>query len=187
MMEEELNNGIQYFATDINPHAVETTKKTLEAHGVHAEVMLMDIASALENRLAGLVDVVVVNPPYVPTSEDEVGCEGIVASWAGGEDGRTVIDRILPVVDKLLSEKGWLYMLTLAANKPSELCGLMMKKGYASKIIVQRSTEEESLHVIKFWRDPDSEVQIKKGSAHKGSPTSVFSRFSRFSFSGQSK
>ncbi|KNA09733.1 hypothetical protein SOVF_150900 [Spinacia oleracea] len=184
MLEQETNNGIHYFATDINPDAVAVTSETLKAHGVHAEVMNMDIASGLEDRLAGLVDVVVVNPPYVPTPEDEVGQGGIVASWAGGEDGRSVIDRILPVADKLLSEKGWLYMLTLAANKPLELCGLMRRKGYASKIIVQRSTEEESLHVIKFWRDPDSEVQIKKAAANRGNPTSVFSRFSLLSFSG---
>ncbi|KMT15736.1 hypothetical protein BVRB_3g057140 [Beta vulgaris subsp. vulgaris] len=184
MLGQESNNGIHYLATDINPDAIQVTSETLKAHGVHAEVMLMDIASALENRLAGVVDVVVVNPPYVPTPEDEVGCGGIVASWAGGEDGRSVIDRILPIVDKLLSDKGWLYMLTLAANKPLELCGLMREKGYASKIVVQRSTEEESLHVIKFWRDPESEVSVKKAAAKKGSPTSVFSRFSRFSFSG---
>uniref|UniRef100_A0A803KTE9 Methyltransferase small domain-containing protein n=1 Tax=Chenopodium quinoa TaxID=63459 RepID=A0A803KTE9_CHEQI len=156
MLGQDTNSSVHCFATDINPDAVEVTLATLKAHGVHAEVMNMDIASALEDRLAGLVDVVVVNPPYVPTPEDEVGAGGI----------------------------GWLYMLTLAANKPSELCGLMRKKGYASKIIVQRSTEEESLHVIKFWRDPDSEVQIKKAMANRGSPTSIFSRLSRLSFSG---
>ncbi|CAO2838149.1 unnamed protein product [Amaranthus hypochondriacus] len=183
MLGHESNIGINYLATDINPHAVAVTSETLTSHGVHAEVMLMDIASALEDRLAGLIDVIVVNPPYVPTPEDEVGCDGIVSSWAGGEDGRSVIDRILPVADKLLSEKGWLYLLTLAANKPLQLCGLMREKGYASKIIVQRSTEEESLHVIKFWRDSESDVQVNKSGASKGSPTSVFSRFSRLSFS----
>ncbi|KAL9230514.1 hypothetical protein vseg_005853 [Gypsophila vaccaria] len=181
MLDKEAN-GAHYFATDINPYAVEVTSETLKVHGVHAEVMNMDIASALENRLAGLVDVLVVNPPYVPTPEDEVGCGGIVAAWAGGENGRSVIDRILPVADKLLSEKGWLYMVTLAANKPGQLCAMMNKKGYASKIVVQRSTEEESLHIIKFWRDPDSEVEIKKAAANKGSPRSVFSRFQSLPF-----
>ncbi|XP_074286745.1 uncharacterized protein LOC141611970 [Silene latifolia] len=176
-------NGVHYFATDINPCAVEVTCETLKVHGVHAEVANMDIASGLEKRLAGLVDVLVVNPPYVPTPEDEVGCAGIVASWAGGENGRSVIDRILPVADNLLSEKGWLYMVTLSENKPGQLCALMNKKGYASKIIVQRSTEEESLHIIKFWRDPDSDVEIKK-RASKGSPTSIFSKFQRLPFWG---
>ncbi|KAL7249255.1 hypothetical protein ACSBR1_011415 [Camellia fascicularis] len=88
----------------------------------------------------------VVNPPYVPTPEDVVGREGIASAWAGGENGRSVIDKILPIADKLLSERGWLYMVTLTANNPSEICLQMREKGYASRIVVQRSTEEESLH-----------------------------------------
>ncbi|KAG9439371.1 hypothetical protein H6P81_019536 [Aristolochia fimbriata] len=149
--------GTHYFATDINPHAVEVTCKTLNSHGVHAEVVCSNIASGLQSRLAGMVDVIVVNPPYVPTPEEEVGSEGITAAWAGGENGRTVIDRILPVVDMLLSSRGWLYMVTLAANNPLQICQVMREKGYASRIVVQRSTEEESLRIIKFWRDADIE------------------------------
>ncbi|KAK7349643.1 hypothetical protein VNO77_07165 [Canavalia gladiata] len=157
--------GVNYIATDINPHAVTVTHETLEAHGVDAELIVTNIASGLEKRLAGLVDVMVVNPPYVPTPEDEVGIEGITSSWAGGENGRSVIDRILPVADCLLSEKGWLYMVTLTANNPSEICLQMRKKGYASKIVIQRSTEEESLHIIKFWRESDTEVNETDQSA----------------------
>lgn len=184
MLGEEGASGIHYFATDINPHAVEVTSETLKAHGVHAEVVSTNIASALENRLAGVVDVVVVNPPYVPTPEDEVSCGGIAAAWAGGENGRSVIDKILPVADKLLSDKGWLYMVTLTANNPSQLCALMRKKGYGSKIILQRSTEEESLHVIKFWRDSDCLLESgqKATTPNKASPGSVFSKFPRFPF-----
>ncbi|TKY63711.1 Pentatricopeptide repeat-containing protein mitochondrial [Spatholobus suberectus] len=64
-----------------------------------------------------------------------------------------------------MSEKGWLYMVTLTANNPSEICREMRKKGYASKIVVQRSTEEESLHIIKFWWDFDTEVNETDQSA----------------------
>jgi hypothetical protein len=40
---------------------------------------------------------------YVPTREDEVGAVGIVSSWVGGFNGRMVINRILDMVDELLS------------------------------------------------------------------------------------
>ncbi|KAG8389034.1 hypothetical protein BUALT_Bualt02G0187400 [Buddleja alternifolia] len=155
-------NDAYYIATDVNPHAVRVTRETLEAHGCHAELVNTDIASGLEKRLAGSVDVMVVNPPYVPTPEEEVGCYGIASAWAGGENGRRVIDKILPVADKLLSEKGWLYLVTLAANNPLELCLQMRKKGYASRIVLQRSTEEESLHIIKFWRDLDTLLEANE-------------------------
>ncbi|KAK2635071.1 hypothetical protein Ddye_029863 [Dipteronia dyeriana] len=163
MLGEEVP-GVQYIATDTNRCAVEVTHETLQAHGVHAELINTDIASGLEKRLAGLIDVMVVNPPYVPTPEDEVGREGIASAWAGGENGRRVIDKILPIADKLLSDRGWLYMVTLTTNNPSQICLQMREKGYASRIIVQRSTEEESLHIIKFWRDfgikPDAKENV---------------------------
>ena len=123
----------------------------------------------------------VVNPPYVPTPEDEVGTEGITSSWAGGENGRSVIDRILPVADHLLSEKGWLYMVTLTANNPSEICLQMRKKGYASKIVIQRSTEEESLHIIKFWRDFDTKVDEITDQSVSGFMGSLLAQIPLFS------
>lgn len=167
--------GAYYIATDINPHAVRVTSETLEAHGVQAELITTDIASGLEERLAGLVDVMVVNPPYVPTPEEEVGRDGIASAWAGGENGRCVIDKILPVADKLLSDRGWLYMVTLTANNPSEICLQMREKGYASRIVLQRSTEEESLHVIKFWRDIDDRLQANEtGMVNKTGPARIF-------------
>ncbi|KAF5738439.1 hemK methyltransferase family member 2 [Tripterygium wilfordii] len=179
--------GVHYIATDINPHALQVTSETLKAHGVHAELIQADIASGLEKRMAGLVDVIVVNPPYVPTPEDEVGQEGIASTWAGGENGRRVIDRILPVADRLLSHKGWLYMLFLTSNNPSEICLQMKDKGFSARIIVQRATEEENLLVIKFWRD--SPVQADTNGMVTTTKTEPFmamgslgSLFSRLSF-----
>ncbi|KAK3010290.1 hypothetical protein RJ639_010795 [Escallonia herrerae] len=180
-------NGAYYIATDINPHAVRVTRQTLEAHGVQAELINTDIASGLEKRLERLVDVMVVNPPYVPTPEEEVGRVGIASAWAGGDNGRSVIDKILPVADKLLSDRGWLYMVFLSANNPSQICIQMREKGYAARIVVQRSTEEESLHIIKFWRDSDiqidaNEMVIAKKSGQARVLESLVSQFPRLSF-----
>eukprot|EP00249_Psilotum_nudum_P024474 c29195_g1_i4 orf=669-935(+) len=52
----------------------------------------------------------------------------------------------------LLSNRGWFYLLTITVNNPGEICHLMKQKGFASRIVVQRYTQEESLHVLKFWR-----------------------------------
>ncbi|CAK9136976.1 unnamed protein product [Ilex paraguariensis] len=180
-------NGAYYMATDINPHAVKVTRETLDAHGVDAELITTDIASGLARRLAGLVDVIVVNPPYVPTPEEEVGRGGIASAWAGGENGRSVIDKILPIADILLSDKGWLYMVTLTANSPSDICRQMRQKGYASRIVLQRSTEEESLHIVKFWRDFDtqgaaSDIYSVKKTGHANLVESLLSQCSQLSF-----
>ncbi|KAL5210697.1 hypothetical protein ABZP36_006320 [Zizania latifolia] len=179
IMLRQLGSGTQYLATDINQHAVETTQATLEAHGVHADVIATDIVSGLEKRLQGLVDVVVVNPPYVPTPEEEIECKGIASSWAGGLNGRQVIDRILPAVRELLSERGWLYMIALEDNDPLDICHLMNEKGYASRVLLKRCTEEESLYVLKFWHD----ASVGTNSSHAAkSPRSESSWLSQLPF-----
>lgn len=46
----------------------------------------------------------------------QVGSSGIEASWAGGNHGRQVIDRLLPEVTKFLSEHGVFYMVVIKEN-----------------------------------------------------------------------
>lgn len=170
------SDDVQFLATDISEAAVNTTYSTLAAHHVNAEVAVADLVSGLEKRLSGTVDVLVFNPPYVPTPEDEVGVEGITSSWAGGDRGRTVIDRMLLIADSLLSSKGVFYLVTVTSNNPGEICQVMRRKGFASRIVVQRYTEEESLHVLKFWRLDDSSELEGPTSLSVSPRTSSFHR-----------
>lgn len=62
-----------------------------------------------------------------------------------------MIDRMLTMVDNLLSSKGWFYMVTLTANNPSEICQIMKKKGFASRIIIQVCHQSVELHLT-LWR-----------------------------------
>jgi release factor glutamine methyltransferase len=54
--------------------------------------------SLLDGFVKGYIDVLVFNPPYVVTTPEEVGSKGIEASWAGGINGRQVIDKFVAIV-----------------------------------------------------------------------------------------
>eukprot|EP00850_Spirogloea_muscicola_P026475 SM007721S22524 [mRNA] locus=s7721:23:704:- [translate_table: standard] len=71
--------GAQFLATDVSGAAVEAARGTLAAHGIGADIVHADLLGGLERRLAGAVDVLLVNPPYVPTPDEEVGRGGIAA------------------------------------------------------------------------------------------------------------
>jgi hypothetical protein len=70
---------------------------------VPVEPLVASLARPLTSRLGHAVDILVFNPPYVPTSDDEVDsaqCDaGIAGSWAGGTDGMQVTDALLRQVD----------------------------------------------------------------------------------------
>lgn len=55
---------------DINPHACAVAARTAAQNDTTLEIVRSDLLSALP-RLSGKVDILVFNPPYVPTEETE--------------------------------------------------------------------------------------------------------------------
>ncbi|KAL8246605.1 hypothetical protein R6Q59_007821 [Mikania micrantha] len=64
------------FATDMNPHATKKQNHNRWLTDQLVMVMVMDL-ELTEERLSGMVDLLVINPTYVPTNEDEVGGSGL--------------------------------------------------------------------------------------------------------------
>jgi len=88
-----------FLTTDINPFACETTKKTgLQNNITHIEPIRTSLVNGILPRLKNRIDILCFNPPYAVTPHEEVGSHGIEASWAGGIDGREVIDELLPFI-----------------------------------------------------------------------------------------
>lgn len=72
-------NGCIVTSGDINPKAVELTKRNAGENGVHITVVETDVYSNIEGRF----DTILFNLPYLPVDED-----GLLArSWSGGPDG----------------------------------------------------------------------------------------------------
>jgi len=113
-----------------------------------------DLAGPLTQQLAGRVDVLLFNPPYVPTPPEEVGGAGIEAAWAGGAMGREVIDRFLPLVPELLSPRGVCYLVTVRENAPGDILRLMARHHRLDAAAVRRARAgtNEELHVLRFHR-----------------------------------
>ncbi|EAQ89324.1 hypothetical protein CHGG_05943 [Chaetomium globosum CBS 148.51] len=114
--------------------------------GYHLGTAQGDLVGAVR---AGSVDVLVFNPPYVPTPElpsmyqqgGGAGGEGggggqattttaaayeedsrlLALSYAGGRDGMEITDRLIEALPEVLSDRGVAYLLLCAQNKPEEV------------------------------------------------------------------
>lgn len=100
-------------AFDICPHAVRCSRGNAAVAGVEVDVREGSWLGALD---CAPFDVVVSNPPYVPTppgAHTEVICSSAGPSWAwnAGLDGRLVLDPLCEAAPKLLRDGGSLLLV----------------------------------------------------------------------------
>jgi release factor glutamine methyltransferase len=151
----ENSNLTTHFVTDINPEAIRITKSTAEMNGLPVSdirAFQCDLASGILEQLGDKVDILIFNPPYVPTPDEEVGSTGIEASWAGGINGRVVLDRALPQIARLLAfPNGVAYIVVVDDNYPEQIAQTMDDK-YGIKVIpwLRRRARNEFLTVLKM-------------------------------------
>ena len=100
-----------------------------------------------------MFDLILFNPPYVPTTESEVGCQGIGSALAGGENGMQVTDQVLELLPKILSPTGAFYMVAISDNNPDEILRRVSTGGLlVGEKILQRTAGRERLSILKIER-----------------------------------
>ena len=115
--------GVRVHATEVVPDTAEVARSNAERAGVADRVTIGvgDLFAPLPKKLRGHVDVVVANPPYVPTA-DLAGLPAEVASREprvaldGGADGLDTVRRIVDEAREWLRPGGLLAMETDASH-----------------------------------------------------------------------
>ena len=132
---EYLHQHTLVLGIDINPAATQALLHTAHAAQVSpVEAVQTSLTSGMQRRLHEAVDVLVFNPPYVPTPDEEVGTADLSAAWAGGHRGRVVIDQFLPLAVDMLAPGGILYLLLVAANQPAEVMHMLSTHGLTTEV-----------------------------------------------------
>ncbi|MDD5615611.1 MAG: class I SAM-dependent methyltransferase [Candidatus Methanoperedens sp.] len=106
---------------DINPHAVKCTKE----NGV--EAIRGDMLSCIKGRF----DLIIFNPPYLPTEDRERQKGWLNAALDGGSDGRQVIFRFLEDAGNCLAEGGKILMLVSSLSGVDEIKSRILDLGYS--------------------------------------------------------
>ncbi|CEL57604.1 eRF1 methyltransferase catalytic subunit mtq2 OS=Schizosaccharomyces pombe (strain 972 / ATCC 24843) GN=mtq2 PE=3 SV=1 [Rhizoctonia solani AG-1 IB] len=116
------NEPCLIITTDINTRAAKCTEATGRQNKVSLNAVICDLVQPLKPRLYGQIDVLIFNPPYVPTEEEEAAIaqsQGEIAgAWAGGFDGMAVTNRLLDELSSMLSPEGCFYLVALKQNDP---------------------------------------------------------------------
>jgi release factor glutamine methyltransferase len=97
--------GARVTAVDINPHAVQCTRRNALKNDLKVNVFVSDL---FEN-VAGLYDLIVFNPPYLP--DEGAPTSWMERSWSGGSDGTEVGVRFLEDAWRYLAPRGRIFMI----------------------------------------------------------------------------
>ena len=105
--------GCRVTAADINKRAVENTRKNAMINGLSIKCVRSNLFSDIEEKF----DIIVFNPPYLPTEGEDI-------AWDGGENGTRIIEKFLEDAHRHLTGNGKIYMVA------SSLTGMdsIMKK-----------------------------------------------------------
>lgn len=129
-------------ASDINPHAVICARKK----GI--EVVQCDLFCGIRGKF----DLILFNPPYLPTQQEERVDDWLELALDGGKNGRVVIGRFAESVGCMLAQSGRILLLISSLTGLTEVRDLFFRSGFTSEIVLKQTIEGENLYVLKMIR-----------------------------------
>lgn len=125
-------------ALDICPRAVRSVRANAERAGVRVEAMVGTVTAPLRDAP---YDVVVANPPYVPTSPDShlecIAAEvGPSQAWDAGPDGRMVLDPLCDKAPSLLADGGTMLIVQSEFADADLTVRSLQRGGLRSEIVL---------------------------------------------------
>ncbi len=133
-------NGCAVTSGDINPKAVELTRRNFEANHLSSDVVETDVYSAIEGRF----DTIVFNLPYLPVDE-----EGLLAkAWSGGPDGLGPLPKLLEEAPEHLNKGGRVVVVVSSLMDGAALHELLDQYDY--RVIGESRMFFEKLSVVEI-------------------------------------
>jgi len=150
---------VSLIAVDINPNAVACACE----NGVHAvlsnmfdQIKTFELPQEGETKQGeqqgkthGKYDVILFNPPYLPTSENEKVTGWLNYAFDGGVSGRELIDKFLESVSDYLSEDGVFLLLISSLTGLEEVLFKMEICGFEGAVIGRTKCSFEELMVLR--------------------------------------
>ncbi|MEV6202470.1 HemK2/MTQ2 family protein methyltransferase [Streptomyces sp. NPDC051771] len=123
--------GARVVAVDVSRRAVLAAKLNAIRQGQRLRVMHGDFATRLQGRR---FDMILTNPPYVPSARLRPPSHGAARAWDAGPDGRAVIDRVCAGATAMLRPGGVLLMVHSAMSRPETTVDRLQTAGLTARV-----------------------------------------------------
>ncbi|XXJ59276.1 HemK2/MTQ2 family protein methyltransferase [Embleya sp. MST-111070] len=126
--------GCRVTAIDISRQAVWAARLNSAWRRSRVSVRRGDLLEPVAGRT---FDVVLANPPYVPTREENAPPRGRARAWDAGTDGRLVLDRLCTQVPRHLKPQGTLLVVHSALCGVGTTLGLLEAVGLRARVVAR--------------------------------------------------
>lgn len=148
---ECLRRGTNVVCTDVNPYAVEITKRNY----LKNKSILNGKIDVRQGSLFSVVkpdekfDVIIFNPPYLPTnSEERIGGTGwFDIATDGGKDGLAITRKFIKELPKHLREKGRAYFVFSSLSDRKKLDTYLSKSKLKAEVVLSRWFNDEQIDI----------------------------------------
>ncbi len=120
-------------AVDINPHAMRCAKENAKLNGVAEKMFFVQGDLFTSIRTEEKFDLILFNAPYLPSEP----CEGetwFERAWAGGTNGRAIIDRFIHEVPRRLEKGGRVLLLQSTLADINKTLKILEAEGLKTRI-----------------------------------------------------
>lgn len=133
--------GARAVGSDLNPHACREARD----HGVPTVR-----GNLVDPFRSGVFDLVVFNPPYLPTDPDDEGDDWMETALSGGESGRAVVDPFLDTVGRVLAPDGEVLLLVSSLTDIDVVTDRAAENGFHSEEVESEKFPFERLVVLRL-------------------------------------
>ncbi|MHC1636830.1 MAG: HemK2/MTQ2 family protein methyltransferase [Candidatus Nezhaarchaeales archaeon] len=142
--------GCHVIGLDINKKAIYNALFNAKINNVldRVELICSDAASSLRSYCD--FDVILMNPPYLPSTGHPDIDE---PSWNGGPNGISLTLRIIRDIDRLLAKDGRLYFIASSLSKYGTLISKLTSIGFEVSIIAKKKFWFEELFLVEAKRN----------------------------------
>lgn len=142
-------HGVKVVCTDINPYAIELAKRNFQKN----QTLLKGEIEFREGSLFSVIkkdekfDVIIFNPPYLPTKSDEQIGGWFDIAVNGGIDGLRIIEQFLNSVKKHISKNGHAYFVFSSLSNQKKLNKIISANRLNAEIISSQWFDDEKIDV----------------------------------------
>ncbi|MFH1630888.1 MAG: HemK2/MTQ2 family protein methyltransferase [Candidatus Aenigmatarchaeota archaeon] len=135
--------GGSVVSADINIDAVKAAERNAKTNNVE----LVTKHSSLFEKIDGVFDLIIFNPPYLPENEEDMFSEDKLI-YSGGPTGRDIIERFVEQAKSHLDRNGKILMLISTLTQEKSVMDHFHKHGFTTKILDRMKIAWEELIVV---------------------------------------